>query len=125
MKPLNNLTNIEKAKLLHDLFPEEIPSLLAFVCNMSITVKEQEQQHRERWENGLFGFDFWLSLLTEVDSKINKYANKLNNRSLLFAEQLFNGYLAMYMVHCLTVYTTNRQHTNKKFTQAVDLLFNP
>lgn len=28
MKPLENLMNIEKARLLHELFPQEIPALL-------------------------------------------------------------------------------------------------
>lgn len=125
MKPLNSLTNIEKGKLLHQLFPDEIPAFLVFVHNMSITIKEQEKIHREHWENGLFSFDFWLSLLTEVDQKINQYGDRLNKNPRLFADQLFNGYLAIYLAHCLTVYTTRRQHPNTKFTKAVDLLFNP
>lgn len=125
MKPLNSLTNIDKGKLLHQLFPDEIPALLVFVHNMTITIKEQEKIHGEHCENELFSFDFWLSLLTEVDKKINRYGGRLNKNPGLFADELFNGYLAIYLVHCLTVYTTSRQHPNIKFTKAVELLFNP
>ncbi|WP_423147853.1 hypothetical protein [Rubrolithibacter danxiaensis] len=125
MKPLSNLTNIEKAKLLHQLFPDEIPALLEFVQNMCVTIKEQEQLHREQWENGLFSFDFWLSQLYEAEQKINHYGIRLSKSVQLFADQLFEGYLAVYLVHCLMVYTTTRQHPNIRFAKAVDLLFNP
>lgn len=31
MKPLSNLSNVERAKLLHELFPDEIPAILEYV----------------------------------------------------------------------------------------------
>ena len=31
MKPLNKMNNVEKAKLLFELFPEEMPLLIAFI----------------------------------------------------------------------------------------------
>lgn len=125
MKSLTNLTNIEKAKLLHQLFQDEMPAFLEFVQNMCVTIKEQEQLHRERWGNGLLNFDFWLLLLDEAEKRIDQYRNRLSKSAQLFADQLFDGYLALYLVHCLMVYTTTRQHPNMKFTKAVDLLFNP
>lgn len=125
MKPLNNLTSIEKAQMLHQLFPDEIPAFLTFIHNMSVTIKEEEDQHRKLWDNGLFDFDFWLGLVNEADKKINQYGDKLIMDYRLFADQLFDGYPAVYLVHCLMVYTTQREHPNEKFTQAVDLLFNP
>lgn len=43
MKPLNNLNNVEKAKLLHELFPDEIPAILTFVKNLSITMRKKKK----------------------------------------------------------------------------------
>ena len=125
MKPIEQLVNVEKARLLHQLFPSEIPALMEFVQSMCDTIKENEQSQRKQWENGLFGFDFWLSLVIEVEKKIKQYGVQLHKSNKLFSDQLFDGYLAFYMVHCLLVYTTTREHTNRKFTIAVDLLFNP
>lgn len=125
MKAIDQLTNVEKGKLLHQLFPSEIPALLQYVQKMCSTIKENEQQQREKWEHGLFSFDFWLSLINDAEQKINRYGGKLYSNSGLFADQLFDGYLAMYVVHCLTVYTTVREHPDSKFTHAIALLFNP
>lgn len=125
MKPLENLINVEKAKLLHELFPQEIPALLAYTGSMCLTLQEEEQLSRSKWDNGLFTVDAWLSFVKEVGDKINRYGKRLHSQSRLFADQLFDGYLALYMVHCLTLYTTIRKHDNPKFTLAIDLLFNP
>jgi len=124
MKPLEQLINVEKANLLHQLFPSEIPALLQFVQGMCETITEHETQQRENWNNGLFSFKFWLSLVNETERLIKKHGNKLHHSSRLFSDQLFDGYLAAYMTHCLVIYTTQRVHPNAKFSKAVDLLFN-
>lgn len=124
MKPLNELSNTERAMLLHQLFPEAIPAFLDFATGMSQTIREDEAGQRANWTMEIVSFDFWLTLADTAGKQINKYGRQLHNSSKVFAEQLFDGYLAMYMVHCLTVYTTVRQHPNRKFTLAVDLLFN-
>ncbi len=124
MKPIERLTNVEKANLLHQLFPAEIPAFLKFVQGMCSSIKEDEANQRQQWENGLFSFDFWLSLVNDAERKINQYGSKLATSNRVFSEQLFDGYLAMYVNHCLIVYTTRRVHPNKKFTIAIDLLLN-
>ncbi|HVW96685.1 MAG TPA: hypothetical protein VHA56_12015 [Mucilaginibacter sp.] len=124
MKPLDKLTNVEKGKLLHELFPDEIPAFLQFTTGICIAIREQEQSYRAHWDNGIYSFDFWLSLVKEAQQKIEKYGSQLQRSSRLFAEQLFDGYIALYLVHCLLSYTTIRKHPNPKFTTAIDLLFN-
>ncbi|TKT85485.1 hypothetical protein [Dyadobacter frigoris] len=125
MKALNQLNNPEKGKLLHQLFPNEMPELIDFVQGMCETVKENEELNRSKWNNGLFTFDFWLALAGEVDQKIDKYGAKLHKSSNLFADQLFDGYLASFTIHCIVTYTAVRQHENGKFVKAVDLFFYP
>lgn len=110
--------------MLHELFPQEIPALLEYTDNMCLTIQEDEQLIRSQWENGLLTVEAWLSFVEEVRNKINKYGKRLHTHSRLFADQLFDGYVALYMVHCMTLYTTVRKHSNPKFTLAIDLLFN-
>ena len=124
MKPLDKCTNVEKAKLLHQLFPNEIPNLLQFVQGIAQSIKEDEESSRQAWKNGLFTFDFWLSLVVDVETRIEKYGDKLYNSSSLFADQLFDSFLSYFMTYSLILFTTIQQHPNKDFTKAVDLLFN-
>ena len=125
MKPLENLINVDKARLLHELFPKEIPALLEYINSMCLSIQDDEQLTRNQWENGLLTVEAWLSFVAEARSKINKYGKRLHTQSRLFADQLFDGYTALYMVHCMTLYTTTRKHNNRKFMLAIDLLFNP
>lgn len=108
---------------MHQLFPSEIPDLVKFVSGMCATIQEEEQAQRAKWDNGLFDFDFWLFLVSDAEKRIKQYGVKLHRSSGLFADQLFDGYGAIYMVHCLNLYTTIRQHPNRKFSLAVELLF--
>lgn len=125
MKPLEHLINVEKARLLHELFPQEIPALLTYTYNMCLTLLEDEQSVRIQWKNGLLTVDAWLSFISAAKDKIDKYDKKLQMQSDVFADQLFEGIAALYMVHCMTLYTTVQRHPNHKFVLAVDLLFNP
>lgn len=125
MKPLENLTNVEKARLLHELFPQEIPALLDFIFDMCLTIQEDEQLLRRKWDNGLLTVEAWLSFAEEVRIKIDRYKNKLHTQSRLFSDQLFDGYAALYTVHCMVSYTKVKKLGNPKFTLAIDLLFNP
>lgn len=125
MKSLEYLSNVEKARLLHDLFPQEMPAILEYIHNMCLAIQEDEQPGRHQWTNGLITFEAWLSFVNDVKHRIEKYGKRLHRDSHLFAAQLFDGYNALYTVHCLILYTTIRQHSNHKLVQAIDLLFNP
>ena len=125
MKPLEQLINVEKARLLHELFPQEIPALLEYTYNMCLSIQEDEQLLHTQWNSGLFTIETWLSLVEEVRSKIDRYGKRLHTQNRLFADQLFDGYTALCMVHCMALYTATRKHSNYKFVLAIDLLFNP
>lgn len=43
MKPLDNLNNVEKAKLLHELILDEIPAVLKYVKSLTITIEEEKK----------------------------------------------------------------------------------
>ncbi|MEJ7678758.1 MAG: hypothetical protein WKG06_13045 [Segetibacter sp.] len=123
MKPLDNLNNVERAKLLHELFPDEIPAILKFVKSLNITIEEEKEMLNSKWDNQLFSFAFWLSLAKDAEKKINQYGDKLHKSSRLFAGQLFDGYAALYLSHCLVQLTHQQKHQNIKFAKTVEVLF--
>jgi len=125
MKPLAQLLNAEKGRLLFELFPQEMPAALQYIQNLSLTIQEEQETIRPTWQDGLLSFDLWLSLAAVTERLIRKYGKQLEKSSKLFSEQLFEGYQAVYMAHCLIQFTTISKHSNRKFCIAVDLLFNP
>ncbi len=122
MKPLENLSNVEKAKLLHELFPKEIPELLKFTNSLCATLLE-DKEAPSKWNNSISTYEMWQSCIKKVGDKISHYDKRLNNRSQLFADQLFDGYSACFTVHSLRLYVTARQHPNTQFVDAVKMLF--
>jgi hypothetical protein len=125
MKSLHNLTNIDKANLIHQLFPQEIPSLLEFISSMCITIKEDQELNRKKWDNGFITFEYWLHLTSQVESKIEKRSSIYIKNPKAFSEQLFENHLALFTNHCISVYTRIRQHPDPKFTLAIELIINP
>jgi hypothetical protein len=125
MKALTQFTNVDKAALLHQLFPGEIPALLDFITGMCQAIQENEERNRAAWDDGFMSFDFWLRLLNESEALIAKKSQAMIKSRLVFSEQLFSGYTALYVNHCISVYTRVKVHPNPKFTLAVELLFNP
>ncbi|MGV3766775.1 MAG: hypothetical protein ACO1NW_11660 [Chitinophagaceae bacterium] len=125
MKPLEQLINAEKARLLHQLFPQEIPALLDYTRSLCTTLQEETQLTANPWDNSLFTSQQRRDIIRQAAHRIGKYGHLLHTRSRLFADQLFDGHTAVFMVHVLTLYTTTRQHDNHKFAQAISLLFKP
>jgi len=125
MQPLTALNNVQKARLLHALLMQEIPAFLTYTQQLSTYMRENPGEVRKVWVNQLFGVDMWFALAEEADRKIKKYGRQLEKSSTLFADQLFDGYGALYLHHCLTTYTEQGKHSDPKFKTAVDLFFNP
>jgi hypothetical protein len=82
-------------------------------------------RNRKHWDGGFMSFDYWLSLIVQVEAKINRYGSRLHTSSKLFSDQLFENYLALYTNHAISTYVKVMEHPNPKFTMAVELIFNP
>jgi hypothetical protein len=125
MKPLADMNNVEKAKLLHKLFPAEMPDLVDFIEGMAETTKEDGDLLRPNWNNPILSVDDWLNLAVQIGEAIKENKTKIAKSSNIFSDQLFEWLLALFTIHCVTTYTSVREHPNPKFTIAVNLLFNP
>lgn len=122
MKSLEQLINVEKGRLLHEIFPSEMPALLQYIKEMCVFTDTNKDAIQARWTNGLLTCDFWFTLSFNVNRIIDKYDTKLTKSSRLFADQLFDGYTALFTVDCIVKYA-NSQEENMKFQNAVAMLF--
>lgn len=125
MKALTQFTNVDKAALLHQLFPEEIPALLEFITGMCQSIKEDEALNRKAWDARFMSFDYWLTLTNQAEDLIKLKKSLMIKSYKVFSEQLFSGYTAIYVNHCICVYTKTKVHPNPKFSLAVQLIFHP
>ena len=122
MKPLDQLTNCEKGKMLHELFPLEMPTLIQFIqetCNM---IEREKDIIKLEWDNQLLTAEFWFDLSAKVHLSIESHANKLGRSSRFFASQFFNGPVVIFIVDCISKYGSAKAN-HPRFPKAVELLF--
>lgn len=124
MKSLKTLLNSEKAKLLHDLFPTEIPALLDFIDAWNHKLEIAQETIRKNWDFGLMSFDQWYSLSRQTAELLKRHRSNMTRSSRVFSDQLFFSYTALYVTDCIIKYA-DRESANVKFKLAIDLLFKP
>ncbi|WP_179412666.1 hypothetical protein HDF19_13070 [Mucilaginibacter sp. E4BP6] len=124
MKAINQLTNTDKAKLLHELFPDEIPALLEDIQAVCAHFKANREAYAKTWDFGLMTFDMWLNLAEQADKLINKHRTNMVRSSKVFSEQLFHSfdYTVLFVNDRIIKYAEGKSE-NSKFKLAVDLLF--
>jgi len=123
MQPLKLLNNVQKARLLHSLLIQEIPGFLGYLNELAETVLNDKETIKAEWKDQMFGVDFWFELAEEVQRVMAKYPKDLQKNTVVFAEQLFSGYTAIFTAYALTQYVALERNTDPKFKNAVDLLF--
>jgi hypothetical protein len=123
MKPLPLLNNVQKARLLHSLFIEEIPEFLGYLNELTETILNDRELITAEWKDPMLRVAFWFELAEEVQRVIAKYNKGLYKSHNLFADQLFDGYTAFFTAHALTQYVALGKNNDPKFKDAVSLLF--
>lgn len=122
MKALKNLTNTEKARLLHDLFPEEMPLFLAHLQNVCNDFRENKEQYAKGWDSGFIGFDYWFSLSEETAGILKRHALNMSKSSKVFSDQLFFTYTCLFVNDRIIKYADHKS-ANDKFKIAVNLIY--
>ncbi|MBT2621946.1 hypothetical protein [Chryseobacterium sp. ISL-6] len=122
MKSLEKMNNVEKGKFLADLLPEELPNITLFMELEIQHFLKDEQKIRYNWKATLVTHNFWFQLVTNIDQFLKKYGNRLHRNHRWFADQLFDGYEALFTIYCLVEYT-EKPECNHKLRQAIHLLF--
>jgi hypothetical protein len=124
MKTIDQLMNIDKAKIIFDLFRNEIPAFLEYTQAIADKVTQDKEELLAKWTNPFLSYHQWLNLSERVNGIIKKYGKSLAKSGNLFADQLFDGYLAIFSNHCLEQYSINKAHS-PKFKLAISLFYLP
>jgi hypothetical protein len=123
MKPLIKLSNVERAKLLFELFPEEMPKFISFMIELTRAIIEDPLKLKSKAIDQIHTTEFWQELVLNAKRRLDQYGDKVAKRSRLFSEQLFDGYDSIYAGYCLHQYIIKNEGLNRKFRNAVMLLF--
>jgi ABC-type nitrate/sulfonate/bicarbonate transport system substrate-binding protein len=121
MKALNKLDSVDKGKLFAGWFPDEMQGFVEAVKGAYEYMVAHEAEIRETGEGVIYNVDFWFKVAANVAAAIEQYGKRLAKNQNLFADQLFDGYNALFTVDCL--YKYQHKTNNPKFVQAVRLLF--
>ncbi|WP_139112876.1 hypothetical protein [Mucilaginibacter sp. PPCGB 2223] len=124
MKTIEQLMNVDKAKIIFDLFRDEIPEFLEYTQAIAEKVANDKEELLVNWNNPFLSYHQWLQLAERVASAIKKYDKNLTKSGNLFTNQLFDGYLAIFTNHCLEQYGLHRAKS-PRFRQAIELFYLP
>ncbi|MCS4165154.1 hypothetical protein [Sphingobacterium sp. BIGb0116] len=122
MKTIEEMTNIEKAKLLADLFKPSLPELVQCLeagCNAYLN---NESATGPMWGHGIITAEFWFDQVRELKDHLMKYKSDMKKSVHVFAEHGFYGYRSLVSVQILLDYATVNIATSK-LAAAIQLLF--
>jgi len=123
MKALNEMNNVERGYLLAKLFPESLKDLTLFVQQETERFRAQEEYIRSIWaDRTLVTADFWYALVSNTEQVLKRYNVMLHRSTLVFSDQLFDGYNAIFLTNCLIEYA-DREECSPKLKEAIHLLF--
>lgn len=123
MKSIELLNNVQKARLLHDLFIQEIPQFLGYLHELTDGILNDKEKIIEQWQSPMLGAGFWFELAETVQTALIEKTTQLTKSRDVFAEELFSGYTAIYTVHGLMKYRAHDNSAHHKFKLAIQLLF--
>lgn len=122
MKALKEMNNVEKGHLLARLFPDNLKELTQFAQQETGRFRKHEQYVRSIWTDPLITEDFWYGLVSDIESTIRRQKVSLHRSARVFSDQLFDGYNAIFTVHCLMKYA-DREECTHQLRQVIHLLF--
>ncbi|RQO75777.1 hypothetical protein DBR43_03650 [Pedobacter sp. KBW06] len=124
MKALQDLTNTEKARLLYDLFPAEIPLFLDDLTKVCEDLKVRKEAYLKEWECSFINFDYWFSLAENTADILKRQTFNMKKSSKVFSDQLFFMDTSFFVNDRIAKYA-DRRSKNEKFKIAVNLLYYP
>ncbi|MEO7214963.1 hypothetical protein [Mucilaginibacter sp.] len=83
MKTIEQLTNIDKAKIIFDLFKEEIPEFLKYLQSMAEKIAHDKDELIANWSNPFLSYHQWLNLAEQVSATVKRYGKNLEKSSNL------------------------------------------
>ncbi|MGN8035618.1 hypothetical protein ACTJJ0_11075 [Chitinophaga sp. 22321] len=121
MKSLKNLSVIQSAKLLHQLFPEEISGFTGYLKD---ECGKEEIIFSPMWDDDAYTPDELIDARNTVLDIFQQYGYHLDKSRKVFSENLFGtGDILPLVVDRLIMYITTYPHRCIKFSHMVVVLF--
>lgn len=120
MKTRHKLNNMEKVKLLADLFPDELQGILNAIPLIYEMLSQNKVDIASKWNNPLISFDSWYRLATSVNTVVAERGSKLL-KSKRFSEELSDGYLAFFTIDCIVKYAENERKDSNFYHMVIAL----
>lgn len=124
MKALEDLTNTEKGRILHELFPNEIILFLDHLVEVCADFLQHKEEYSKKWENGFTQFPNWLPHASETSALLKRHILTMKKSSRVFSDQLFFSETALFVNDRIIKYS-DQISDNIKFKLAVDLILKP
>jgi hypothetical protein len=123
MKALKEMTNVEKGYLLANLFPNETKGIMEAIEKIHYKLVEDKEHIVIEWQssNSFVSIDLWYSWAHDVYSRIARQRKQLE-KPKRFADQLFDGYNAVFTIDCIVKYA-KKERLNGQFYHMVMALF--
>ena len=122
-KPLITLTNSEKARLLADLFPDEIVLFLDDLKAFCTDFRERKEEFARKWETGIVPFEYWQHLSSETEALLNRHIISMKKSSKVYSDQLYFSDTALFVNDRVIKYAEKKSQ-NDKFKIAIKLFYN-
>ncbi|WP_150114756.1 hypothetical protein [Chryseobacterium sp. IHB B 17019] len=122
MKTLEKMGNVEKGRLLAHLLPEELSNIVQYIEQQTTTFLHNETEIRSNWKGTLVTAEFWFTLVRNIDKSIKNCGSRLHKNHRWFADQLFDGYDALFTIYCLVEYSA-KEECNLKLKQGIHFFF--
>lgn len=123
MKALDKLSTMDKAKLLHSLFPQEIKYSLNHIYKYCEDLRLNPDKYSKDWStHSIMTFKFYKELGEQVEATITRHYSALLKYGGTYSVKLFYGVKAAFVITNLVKYAKTESE-NEKFKMAVALLF--
>ena len=120
-KSLNEMSDQEKAKLLHTLCPEPMRGFITYVLVKATFAESNPKAFTRDWENDTISVDGRIDIAKEVKQKISTALELLISNSDFFATQLFGQYSRSFLMHCIQEYINYGR--NERFNKGIEFIF--
>lgn len=121
MKPIHRLSLKHKIKILHSLFPGEIPLYMNYLKACAVETMDDREEIARVWGNNVIQHGYWTFLADRTFDRIRKYGDSFNHCGKLFAKRLFKDRVCLFTLHTLMQYI-EIDDCSPKFALAVKLL---
>ncbi len=122
MKKLEQMSNLDRAYLLANLFPDELQGLTEFIKKEADLFIKNRVQVYQQWTEKNIDADLWFRFIDNFQDSYSKNGTRLYRNKKTFRDQLFDGYDSLFTFHAILHYTEQKA-CSSELRYAIYMLF--